>query len=62
MVQLGPVGATRMMCPDQEMAVEDRYLRQLGSVTAFGFMHGQLMLSYPDGVMLFDRAGPSPAH
>ena len=57
-LRLGPVGATQMMCPDGAMAVEDRYLRQLGSVSGFGFMNGRLMLSYPDGVMLFDRTGP----
>ena len=57
-LKLGPVGATQMMCPDEAMAVEDRYLRQLGSVSGFGFMNGRLMLSYPDGVMLFDPTGP----
>lgn len=50
-----------MMCPDEEMAVEDRYLRQLGSVSGFGFLNGRLMLSYPDGVMLFDRVASSQA-
>jgi len=60
-LRLGPVGATRMMCPEEQMAVEDRYLRQLGSVSGFGFMNGRLMLSHPDGVMLFDRAAASQA-
>jgi heat shock protein HslJ len=61
-LRLGPVGATQRMCPDEEMAVEDRYLRQLGSVSSFGFMNGRLMLSYPDGVMLFDRAASAQSH
>ena len=60
-LRLGPIGATQMMCPDEEMAVEDRYLRQLGSVSGFGFMNGRLMLSHPDGVMLFDRAAAAQA-
>jgi heat shock protein HslJ len=60
-LRLGPVGATQRMCPDEEMAVEARYLRQLGSISSFGFMSGRLMLSYPDGVMLFDRAASAQA-
>jgi heat shock protein HslJ len=55
-VRLGPVGATRKMCPEPDMAVEDRYLRQLGSVSRFGFMNGRLRLDYDGDVMLFDRA------
>jgi heat shock protein HslJ len=59
-VTLGPVGATRKMCPEPDMAVEDRYLRQLGGVSRFGFMNGRLMLGYDGGVMLFDRGnGPT---
>jgi heat shock protein HslJ len=56
-VRLGPVGATRKMCGEAEMAVEDRYLRQLGEVSRFGFMNGRLMLDYAGGIMLFDRTG-----
>lgn len=64
-VALGPVGATRRMCPEPEMAVEDRFLAELGKVERFGFMNGQLMLDYRDGVMLFDRVAagdPGPAN
>jgi heat shock protein HslJ len=56
-VRLGPVAATRKMCPDPDMVVEDRYLRQLGGVSRFGYMNGRLMLDYDGGIMLFDRAG-----
>jgi len=44
----GPIGATRMMCPDPMMQVEDRYLQALQSVKQFSFMFGQLALSYQD--------------
>jgi len=58
-ITIGPVAGTRMMCPDAEMAVEDRFLVQLGQVTRLGFMLGQLALTYQTesggDVMLFDR-------
>ncbi len=59
-VKVGTVGATRKMCPEAEMAVEQRFTKQLGAVQKMGFMGGQLALSYAFkdgayGVMLFDR-------
>ena len=55
---VGPAGSTRMACPEPAMKVETRFLEQLGQVEKFGFMVGQLMLSYQKensrGVMLFD--------
>jgi heat shock protein HslJ len=54
-ISLGPIASTQKMCPDPDMAVDDRYLRQLGSVSRFGYMNGRLMLDYEGGVMLFDR-------
>jgi len=60
-VEVSPPVATRKMCPPAEMQVEDRFLRQLGTVERFGFMNGQLMLSYDGGVMLFDRVEPAPS-
>ena len=55
---VGPAGSTRMACPEPAMTVETRFLEQLGQVEKFGFMVGQLMLSYQKensrGVMLFD--------
>ncbi len=47
-IELGPVGATRMMCPDPMMQVEDRYLAALQKVSQFGFYFGQLMLGYEE--------------
>jgi heat shock protein HslJ len=63
-VTVGPAGATRMMCPPEQMIVEGRFLKQLAGVKKFGFMVGRLALSYETdgvwGVMLFDpRPYPS---
>jgi len=48
-----------MMCPDAEMDVEGRFLTQLAGVTKYGFMLGQLALTYRTDdsvdVMLFER-------
>jgi heat shock protein HslJ len=53
----GPLGATRKMCPEEMMTVEDRFLKQLGSVTSYSYLAGKLALSWQSedgaGVMLF---------
>jgi heat shock protein HslJ len=59
-MRVGPAGSTRKMCPDAEMAVEQRFLDQLAGVTQLRFVAGQLALPYTTqdksfGVMLFDR-------
>ena len=59
-ITIGPAGSTRKMCPEAEMAVEQRFLDQLAGVTQMRFVAGQLALPYtkrdkPSGVMLFDR-------
>jgi heat shock protein HslJ len=58
-VEVGPAATTRKSCPDNEMAVETRFLDQLVRVKKFGFLVTQLALSWEkDGVwktMLFDR-------
>jgi heat shock protein HslJ len=51
------------MCPEAEMAVEQRFLGQLAGVTQVRFVAGQLALPYAkkdrsSGVMLFDRRAP----
>ncbi len=57
-LSVGPIGATRMACPDDAMAVETRFFEQLGSVKRYGFVATRLALSYErdghSGVMLFD--------
>lgn len=59
-LRVGAVGATRKMCPEPEMAVEHRFMRQLEGVRQLRFVAGQLALPYTIesgafGVMLFDR-------
>jgi heat shock protein HslJ len=58
-IAVGPVVATRRMCPEPEMQVEGRYLQQLGAATRYGFLLAQLALTYEwDGqmqTMLFSR-------
>ena len=62
-LSLGPLGATRKMCPENIMAVEDRFLKQLGAVTSFSYLAGKLALSWQHddsaGVMLFVAREPS---
>lgn len=59
-LSVGPVGATRMACPEPAMDVESRYLQQLGSANRVGFLVTQLALSYEKdgvvGVMLFNAS------
>jgi len=43
---IGPAGATKMACPDPQMAVESRFLAQLAGVTKYSFVVGKLALSY----------------
>lgn len=56
---IGPTGGTMMMCPDDVMDIERRFLGQLEGVKKYGFMAGMLALSYEldgkQGVMLFEE-------
>lgn len=52
-IRIGPIAATRRMCPPEIMAVEDRFLALLAKVQRFGFRFGRLALTYTQG----DRAG-----
>jgi heat shock protein HslJ len=58
-VTMGPAGGTMMACPEEVMAVEQRYLAQIGSVKKYGFLAGMLVLTYEFdgsvGVMLYER-------
>jgi uncharacterized protein (DUF885 family)/heat shock protein HslJ len=61
-IVIGPAGGTRMACPSDVMAVEARFLKQLGAVTRFGLPDGRLALDWKDGAavatMLFDARHP----
>jgi heat shock protein HslJ len=54
----GPIGATRMACPEPAASAESAYLERLGQVDGFGFLLGQLVLTYRAGdrlgLLLFD--------
>lgn len=59
-ITVGPALGTRMACPDAEMAVERRFLKQLEAVSRMGFAAGRLVLSFeiPDRlpkVMVLER-------
>ena len=59
-IAVGPVGGTRMACPDQAVnASETAYLARLGSVVKFGFSACRLMLLYEgeagSGVLYYTR-------
>jgi len=45
-ITVGPVAATRKMCPPAIMAVETPYLQRLGAVTRYQFLSGQLLLAW----------------
>ena len=58
------VGATRMMCPDAQMVLEDKYFRALGAVTDIRIEDDQLILTAPSGEgaseLRFDPQSPVP--
>lgn len=48
-IDLGPIGATMMACPDSVMRIERRFLTQLAGARKFGFQVGKLMLISEEG-------------
>jgi putative lipoprotein len=58
-VVIGAAAGTRMMCPEEQMQVEERFLLQLGAVRTAAVAGGQLALTYEidgrAGVMTFAR-------
>jgi heat shock protein HslJ len=61
-IEIGPLVSTRMACPAEAMALEQRVLAALGAARQYSFLGGELVLSgsAPDGapVQLVFRAGP----
>lgn len=59
---IGPAGSTQMMCPDEAMAIEDRFLKQLGGADSFYFLGGKLLINFElgddYGSMIFARREP----
>ena len=63
-VKVGLPAGTRMACPEPASSVEARFLEQLGAARTFGFMLGQLAISYTrndgsTGTMLFETSAPT---
>ena len=62
---IGPAGSTQMMCPDEAMAIEDRFLKQLGGADSFYFLGGKLVINFElgddYGSMIFAPREPSLA-
>lgn len=60
---VGHLGSTRMMCPEEIMAIENRFFRQLSAVTSYSYLAGRLALSWQDeesaGVMIFAPREPA---
>lgn len=63
-VAIGAAGATKMACPEPQMAAESRFLARLAAVRKYAFMAGQLALSWNEGdqagTMLFERKARKP--
>ena len=47
-IKIGPIAATKMACPAPRQPLEDRFLKQLESVTGFSFAGGRLQMEYGD--------------
>jgi heat shock protein HslJ len=47
-ISFGAMGATKMMCPEPIMALENRYLQALERVKRYSFLAGKLALSYQE--------------
>ncbi len=64
-ISVGQAGGTMMACPDEVMKVERRYLGALAAVSDYGFMLGDLVLTYSmaegEFASLFFESGPLPA-
>lgn len=61
-LSLGPLGSTRMACPEEEMNLETRYLEALANTEGYSFLAGRLALTYrvEEGfeTLLFDTRQP----
>lgn len=51
-VSIGPLGATKMLCPEPHMSVEGRYLKALQNTTQYSFFLGKLALTYSDAELV----------
>jgi heat shock protein HslJ len=58
-IQIGAVAATKMACPPEQMDLEQAFLAELGKVSGYTFMAGQLALTWQEkerpGLLLFSK-------
>jgi heat shock protein HslJ len=58
-IDIGPAAGTKMACPQPQMDLEQRFLAQLEAVNRYGYLAGQLALSWQDadqaGVLVFRK-------
>jgi heat shock protein HslJ len=63
-LRIGPLGGTRMACPEPQMLLEQRFLSALQSVVKFGFVTGRLYLLSDEAgvttVLLFEPRSAAP--
>jgi heat shock protein HslJ len=61
-ISVGPIGSTQRACPEEVMALEQRYLKALGGVSKYSFLAGKLALTVqgPTGssTLLFEPTSP----
>ena len=62
--RLGPIGSTRMICPEAIMVIEQRFLKQLAAAKKIAFLAGQLAVAFEfegrQGNMRFNRSDDRP--
>jgi heat shock protein HslJ len=56
-LRLGPIGATRKMCPPPQMDLESLFLTQLASTASWERMGSRLRLLGPSGSLRFEARG-----
>ena len=57
-VSVGTAGATRMACPEPQMAIESRFLKVLAGTRGAQIVDGRLVLRGPLGSLEFSGASP----
>jgi len=55
-ITLSPIAGTRMMCEPARMAVEDAYLKALGTAQGYEMQGDQLLIIHADGQLRFAPA------
>lgn len=60
-ITISELAVTQMMCEEDVMAQETKYLAALGSASTYGSLSNILVIAHPGGTLVFhDQAGPPP--